>query len=206
MGNLAKELAKCKHPNSRKTKALAKKAKRMNNKHRNQFGHAIKSNILGEKLSWFLPHVEDRTTPLTPREFRQLIETYLQRFDEEIEQIKLKQSISKNRANQHVSRLNVIKFTLEREKDEFNGGGLELLNLCDMEKLKSLQQWDGNAINVQHFKLDLISRHFLSKLEKEQKKSDPTLSSVQLTNDAQSANDVEQENVKEKKEEAMLCD
>lgn len=96
----------------------------MNNKHRNQFGHAIKSNILGEKLSWFLPHVEDRTTPLTPREFRQLIETYLQRFDEEIEQIKLKQSISKNRANQHVSRLNVIKFTLEREKDEFNGGGM----------------------------------------------------------------------------------
>lgn len=167
MANLLKELSKCKHPNSRKTKALGKKAKRMNNKHKARLGHAIKSNVTGEKLSWFLGYVEDRKGPIEPEEFKELIELYLKRFDEEIEQIKIKQSISKNRSNQHVARENVIKFTLEREKGEYYGGGMELLNLCDAEKLKSLQDWDGNAVNVQHFKLDLISKSFLDRLERE---------------------------------------
>ena len=124
-GNLHKDLLKCKHPNSRKTKALAKKAKRMNNKHKLRMGHAIKSNILGEKLTWFLEQLDsDRTEPLTPDEFRNMIEIYLKRFDAEIEEIKLKQSISKNRINQHIARENVLRFTLERERNEFNGGGM----------------------------------------------------------------------------------
>lgn len=41
-----------------------------------------------------------------------------------MEQITLKQSISKNRAHQHASRLNAIKITIEKENAEYNGGGL----------------------------------------------------------------------------------
>lgn len=89
----------------------------------------------------------------------------MKRFDEEIEQIKLKQSISKNRSKQHIARENVIRFTLERELNEFNGGGMELLNLCDLKQCEALLNWDGNAINVQHFKLNLISRNFLKRLK-----------------------------------------
>lgn len=48
---------------------------------------------------------------------------YLKRFDDEVEQIELKQSISKNRAHQHFSRLNAIKITVEKETAEYNGGG-----------------------------------------------------------------------------------
>lgn len=48
---------------------------------------------------------------------------YLKRFDDEVEQIELKQSISKNRAHQHFSRLNAIKITIEKESAEYNGGG-----------------------------------------------------------------------------------
>ena len=123
--NLRKELEKCKHPNSRKTKALSKKARRQNNKHKQRLGHAIKSNIMGEKLTWFLEHIEeDRTTPLTPHEFEELIELYLKRFDEELEQIALKQSISKNRSHQHAARQDVIKITLEKETGEYKSGGI----------------------------------------------------------------------------------
>lgn len=80
---------------------------------------------MGEKLSWFLDHIEEgRTTPLTPHEFEELIELYLKRFDEELEQIALKQSISKNRSKQHVARQDVIKITLEKETGEYNTGGM----------------------------------------------------------------------------------
>ncbi len=49
---------------------------------------------------------------------------YLKRFDEEVEQINLKQSICKNRSNQHASRLSIIKMTLDRENAEYNGAGI----------------------------------------------------------------------------------
>uniref|UniRef100_A0A0A1WRT2 UPF0534 protein CG15027 n=1 Tax=Zeugodacus cucurbitae TaxID=28588 RepID=A0A0A1WRT2_ZEUCU len=166
MTNLRKELEKCKHPNSRKTKALSKKARRQNNKHKARMGHAIKSNIMGEKLSWFLGQIgEDRTEPLTPLEFEELIALYLKRFDEELAQIALKQSISKNRSKQHAAREDVIKITLERERNEYQSGGMELLNLCDPIKFKSLMDWDGSALNVQHLKLDLVSQKMLQGLK-----------------------------------------
>ncbi|XP_013111576.2 translation machinery-associated protein 16 homolog [Stomoxys calcitrans] len=172
MTNLRKELEKCKHPNSRKTKALSKKARRQNNKHKQRMGHAIKSNIMGEKLTWFLEHIEEgRKQPLSPEEFEQLIQLYLKRFDEELEQIALKQSISKNRANQHAARQDVIRITLEKETNEYKAGGMELLNLCDPVKFKSLMDWDGSAINVQHLKLDLVSHNMLQRFKKNTEES-----------------------------------
>ncbi|XP_014085339.2 translation machinery-associated protein 16 homolog [Bactrocera oleae] len=166
MTNLRKELEKCKHPNSRKTKALSKKARRQNNKHKARMGHAIKSNIMGEKLNWFLGKIdEDRTKPLTPQEFEEFVALYLKRFDEELAQIALKQSISKNRSKQHAAREDVIKITLERERNEYQSGGMELLNLCDPVKFKSLMDWDGSALNVQHLKLDLVSHKMLQRLK-----------------------------------------
>ncbi|KAH8420638.1 hypothetical protein KR009_012425, partial [Drosophila setifemur] len=164
--NLRKELEKCKHPNSRKTKALGRKARRQNNKHKVRLGHAIKSNITGEKLSWFLGQLDEgRTEPVTPQEFQDLIALYFTRFDEELEQINLKQSIGKHRANQHAARKDVITITLEKEQNEYRTGGLELINICDPLKLKMLRDWDGSALSVQHLKLDLISHNMLERLK-----------------------------------------
>ncbi|KAI8033447.1 hypothetical protein M5D96_013810 [Drosophila gunungcola] len=152
-----------------KTKALGKKARRQNHKHRVRLGHAIKSNITGEKLSWFLGQIDEgRTEPLTPQELEDLIELYFTRFDEELEQINLKQSIGKHRANQHAARKDVITMTLEKERNEFRSGGLELMNLCDPLKLKTLREWDGSALSVQHLKLDLVSHNMLQRLKVEQ--------------------------------------
>ncbi|XP_073830944.1 translation machinery-associated protein 16 homolog [Musca autumnalis] len=193
MTNLRKELEKCKHPNSRKTKALSKKARRQNNKHKQRLGHAIKSNLMGEKLTWFLEHIEEgRKHPLTPTEFEELIELYLKRFDEELEQIALKQSISKNRANQHKAREDVIKITLEKEINEYKAGGMEMLNLCDPFKFKSLLDWDGSAINVQHLKLDLVSHNMLQRLKKEYETSSTSGNPTEATaaNNQQQAEEV----------------
>lgn len=43
----------------------------------------------------------------------------------------------------------------------------ELLNLCDPVKFKSLLDWDGSALNVQHLKLDLVSHKMLQRLKSE---------------------------------------
>ncbi|XP_067634976.1 translation machinery-associated protein 16 homolog [Eurosta solidaginis] len=166
MTNLRKELQKCKHPNSRKTKALSRKARRQNNKHKARMGHAIKSNIMGEKLCWFLDHIDEkRTEPFTPQEFEDLIVLYLKRFDEELSQIAIKQSISKNRAKRYAAREDVIKITLEKERNEYQSGGMELLNLCEPTKFKSLMEWNGNALTVQHLKLDLVSHNMIQRLK-----------------------------------------
>ncbi|KAJ6626131.1 Translation machinery-associated protein 16 like [Pseudolycoriella hygida] len=159
--SLIKDLNKCKHPNSRKTLALAKKAKRFNNRTKIKFGHAVKSNILGEKFIWFTEAVGDRMIPLSKSELDELITTYLKRFDDEIEQINLKQSISKNRSNQHASRLSIIQMTLERETSEYNGAGIELMDLTDAAKFENFKKWDGNSVNLQHLKLDRISKKYL---------------------------------------------
>lgn len=61
----------------------------------------------------------------------------------------------------------------------------ELLNLCDPIKFKSLLDWDGSAINVQHLKLDLISHNMLQRLKKEYEENDSmkteSLSQIETT-------------------------
>ncbi|XP_055638419.1 translation machinery-associated protein 16 homolog [Toxorhynchites rutilus septentrionalis] len=166
--HLMKELAKCKHPKSRKTLALARKIKKINNREKKKIGHAVRANVVGKKLGWFAEHLEDgRTEPLSSSEFEQLIDEYLIRFDEELEQIKLVQSISKQRNNQHASREASIKMTLEKETNDFNGGGLELPNLCHKVEFRKFQNWDGDAQTIQHLKLHFISRKSLETAKKD---------------------------------------
>lgn len=122
----------------------------------------------------------------------------MNRFSDEIETINLKQSISKNRTNQHASRLAVIKMSMEREKGEFEGAGIgmemkknisilfpnclrlsltnhsfisftELMDLCDPEKFKQFISWDGDSINIQHLKIERIGRKYLQNLDESTK-------------------------------------
>lgn len=46
---------------------------------------------------------------------------------------------------------------------------LELMDLCEPAKLKKFISWDGDSINLQHFKLDRISRKYLDNLEQNMK-------------------------------------
>lgn len=135
----------------------------MNNRDKIKLGHAAKANILGEKFGWFTEALEGREgeDPLSPEEFLELCDKYLHRFDEEIEQIKLKQSISKNRSHQHFSRESAIKMTLDKEISDFNGGGLPLLDLTDPVQFKTFKEWNGNAMSLQHLKMELISKKFI---------------------------------------------
>ncbi|XP_053694541.1 translation machinery-associated protein 16 homolog [Sabethes cyaneus] len=159
--HILKELAQCKHPQSRKTLALVRKIKKINHREKKKVNHASKANIIGKKLGWFAERVEDKSEPLKSSEYLQLIELYLSRFNEELDQIKLVQSINKQRNNQYASREAAIRITLEKEVGGFNGGGIELPDLCNEEEFRQFQRWDGNAQTIQHLRLHFISRKSL---------------------------------------------
>lgn len=96
----------------------------------------MRSNALGERFTWFQERIgEERTEPLSGVEFNELIVAYLRRFDDELEQINLKQSISKGRAHQHHSRMNAINITVEKETNEYNGGGWGEFIFCNRSYL-----------------------------------------------------------------------
>lgn len=43
------------------------------------------------------------------------------------------------------------------------------MNLCDPAKYEEFVSWDGNSINLQHLKLERISKQFLKKLSMDEK-------------------------------------
>lgn len=122
-------------------------------------------NVQGKKLFWLYEQIEDLDGPLTPDMYIELLELYLTRFDEELEQINIKHTINKKRGNQHASRESVIKITLEKEVEDFNGGGLELPNLCDPVEFKEFLDWNGEASKIQHLKMHFVSKKFLESLK-----------------------------------------
>ncbi|XP_063368966.1 translation machinery-associated protein 16 homolog [Cydia amplana] len=162
MPNVKKNMEKLKHPNSRKTQKLATKMKRNEKKDQNKLGTHIKQNLIGEKILWFKERIPEDCLVLTKEQTLELVETYLARFDEELEQIALKNSIGhrKNR-HQHASREDIINITKKREQNEFETCGLEMPDLLDAEQMQVLRNWNGELRFLQHFKLKRFTRKHL---------------------------------------------
>jgi hypothetical protein len=75
------------------------------------------------------------------------------RFDDELEQIKTKNSIKKRSLGQHFSREQSILMTLENEKEEYSTIGLEIPDLTDLFNVKVLKSWNGEATQLPNIKL-----------------------------------------------------
>ena len=114
-------------------------------------------STLSDKLIWIkenLPALLDEETVPTPSVVMELIEGMMSRFDEELEQIEIKKSIGgKNRRNQHSSREDAIRQTLESEKSDYEGCGLEMPDLLDPNNFKYFSNWNGELRFVQNIKL-----------------------------------------------------
>lgn len=162
MPKVKQSLDKLKHPNSRKTISLAKKMMKNEKKNHNKLGTHIKNNLIGEKILWFKERIPSECAILNKQQVLNLIETYLARFDEELEQIALKNSIGHRKSRQHASREDIIKITKDREIEEFSTCGLEVPDLMNEQQMEVLKNWNGELRFLQHFKLKRISRSHLS--------------------------------------------
>lgn len=161
-----KQLSNCKHPNSRKTLALAKEMKKQEHRKKSKLAQNIKQNLLGEKLTWFKERLPETKT-CSPEEISSLVASYISRFDEELEQIKIKHSIGNRKNRQHASREDVINMTIEREKNEYETCGLELPDLLNPLQVEMLRNWTGELRFLPNFKIRRISKKFItSEMEK----------------------------------------
>lgn len=158
--DIKKQLNKLKHPKSRKTQSLTKKLKKSEKKEQNKLGTHIKQNLIGEKLLWFQKRLPEAPI-LTKKQVLVLMEEYLSRFDEELEQIALKNSVGKRKNRQHAGREDVLNMNRKREKEEFLTCGLEMPDLLDHHQVQVLKEWNGELRYLQNFKLTRIAKKHL---------------------------------------------
>ena len=96
-----------------------------------------------------------------------LITGMLERFDEELELIKIKKSIGKNRKNQHSNREDTLNQTIASEKNDFEGCGLEMPDLLDLKNLEYFNNWNGELRFVQNIKLRRFRKSELEPVDME---------------------------------------
>ncbi|KAF4525261.1 hypothetical protein B566_EDAN012796 [Ephemera danica] len=171
------------HPNSRKTAQIAKKNVKANAREKTKLLHQVKVNLLGEKILWFKEHLLPDIDKYTGQQTIDLIELYLKRFDEELEQIALKHSIGQRKGRQHASREDIIRLTLTQEREEFHTCGIECPDVMNTAQLTMLRKWGGELRYLQKFKLKRFSKKVLQQPPKPPKSKPSTSESTETIAD-----------------------
>ncbi|RZF43331.1 hypothetical protein LSTR_LSTR001592 [Laodelphax striatellus] len=179
------------HPNSRKAQQLTKKTTKLIKRNKSKIQHQMKLNSIGEKMLFvqeYVDSLDEDTTVCTPEQISEMIEKYLSRFDEELEQIALKHSIGK-RGRQHASREDALKIIKSQEKLEYETCGIEIPDLLNATQVSMLKDWNGEIRFIQNFKLRRFSKQFISsKLNKiEKSESNPQLETPNEDSDKKSS-------------------
>ncbi|XP_053980730.1 translation machinery-associated protein 16 [Hylaeus volcanicus] len=162
---MRKEYLKAKkivHPNSRKSIAIAKRAKKISNRQKTKMGNMIKQNLIGEKMLWIQEHMVQDVCPYTPELTARLLETYISRNDEELEQINIKHSVGGKRSRQHASREDVIRMTKEREQEEYDTCGIEIPDILNASQCEMLRKWNGELKYMTNFKFRRFGKKHLN--------------------------------------------
>ncbi|XP_030644082.1 translation machinery-associated protein 16 [Chanos chanos] len=145
------------HPYSRKAAYLARAAIKQNRKERLKVEKAQRLNVIGEKLIWFQSQLDPDKVEYTKQDACSIIERYLQRFDSELEQIELVNSIKGRQGRQHGSREAVIKQIIERERAQYEGNGFEIPDIINTKSLKTFREWDGDLKKLPNIKMRTVS-------------------------------------------------
>ncbi|XP_023492124.1 translation machinery-associated protein 16 isoform X3 [Equus przewalskii] len=135
------------HPYSRKAAQITREAHKQEKKEKLKNEKALRLNLVGEKLQWFQNHLDPKKVGYSKKDACELIERYLNRFSSELEQIELHNSIKDRQGRRHCSRETVIKQTMERERQQYEGYGLEIPDIVDMGNLKTFRtRGDGATL------------------------------------------------------------
>uniref|UniRef100_A0A8C3NY96 Translation machinery-associated protein 16 n=1 Tax=Cyanoderma ruficeps TaxID=181631 RepID=A0A8C3NY96_9PASS len=145
------------HPYSRKAAQLAREVHKQEKKEKLKTDKALRLSIIGEKLQWFQSHLDSSKIEYTKKEAGELIENYMCRFNAELEQIELQNSIKGRQGRQHESRETVIKQTIEHERQLYEGYGIEIPDIMNRKHLKFFREWDGDLRKLPNIKMKKFS-------------------------------------------------
>uniref|UniRef100_A0A8C6WZT1 Translation machinery-associated protein 16 n=1 Tax=Neogobius melanostomus TaxID=47308 RepID=A0A8C6WZT1_9GOBI len=198
-----KPAEKAVHPFSRKAAYLAREELRLKKKERHQNDKATRLNNIGEKLMWFQAQLHPSKTSYTKRDACDIIESYLQRFDAELEQIELMNGIKGRQGRLHGAREAVIKQTIERERAQFEGVGFEIPDIINAKHLKTFREWTGDLKKLPNIKLRKVSVKGLDTKTGEQDKEEER--DLDDENDAEDESQRDEEDDLEIEQEDMTC-
>ncbi|CAN9510253.1 unnamed protein product [Ophioblennius macclurei] len=167
-----REREKVVHPFSRKAAYLAREEIRLKKKERLKTEKASKLSNIGEKLLWFQSQLDSTKTTYTKKDACEIIESYLHRFDSELEQIELANSIKGRQGRLHGAREAVIKQTMERERAQFEGVGFEIPDIINSKHLKTFREWTGDLKKLPNIKLKKVCNKDVDKKNDEEEKQD----------------------------------
>ncbi|XP_032719487.1 translation machinery-associated protein 16 isoform X3 [Lontra canadensis] len=117
---------------------------------------ALRLNLIGEKLQWFQSHLDPQKVGYSKKDACELIERYLNRFSSELEQIELHNSIKDRQGRRHYSRETVIKQTMERERQQYEGYGLDIPDIINAGNLRTFREWDFDLKKLPNIKMRKI--------------------------------------------------
>uniref|UniRef100_A0A2K5VGR5 Translation machinery-associated protein 16 n=1 Tax=Macaca fascicularis TaxID=9541 RepID=A0A2K5VGR5_MACFA len=144
------------HPYSRKATQITREAHKQEKKEKLKNEKALRLNLIGEKLQWFQNHLDPQKNRYSKKDACQLIERYLNRFSSELEQIELHNSIRDRQGRRHCSRETVIKQTMEQERQQYEGYGLEIPDILNASNLKMFREWDFDLKKLPNIKMRKI--------------------------------------------------
>ncbi|XP_059819448.1 translation machinery-associated protein 16 [Hypanus sabinus] len=145
------------HPYSRKAAQLVRESHKQEKKDKIKNEKAVRLSVIGEKLLWFQSRLEPDKTEYSKQEACAIIEQYLHRFDTELEQIELANSIKGRQGRQHQAREAILKQTIERERLQYEENGLEIPDIINVKHLKVFREWDGNLKMLPNIKVKKVS-------------------------------------------------
>ncbi|XP_037122967.1 translation machinery-associated protein 16 [Syngnathus acus] len=160
------------HPYSRKAAYLAREEIRLRKKDRHKVEKAARLNNIGDKLLWFQSQLDPEKTTYTMKDACHIIERYLQRFDGELEQIELVNSIKGRKGRLHGAREDFIKQTIERERALFHGAGFEIPDFINTKNLKTFREWTGDLKKLPNIKFTKVSNTGVEVKDKKEQKND----------------------------------
>ncbi|XP_008050557.1 translation machinery-associated protein 16 [Carlito syrichta] len=144
------------HPYSRKAAQITREAHKQEKKEKLKTEKALRLSLIGEKLQWFHNHLDPQKVGYSKKGACELIERYLNRFSGELEQIELHNSIKDRQGRRYGSRETVIKQTLERERQQYEGYGLEIPDILNASNLKVFREWDFDLKKLPNIKMRKI--------------------------------------------------
>ncbi|XP_036914220.1 translation machinery-associated protein 16 [Sturnira hondurensis] len=141
------------HPYSRKAAQITREAHKQEKKEKLKNEKALRLNLIGEKLQWFQTHLDPQKGGYSKKDACELIERYLNRFGSELEQIELHNSIRDRQGRRHCSRETAIRQTMERERQQYEGYGLEIPDIVNAGNLKTFREWDFDLKKLPNIKM-----------------------------------------------------
>ncbi|XP_058922511.1 translation machinery-associated protein 16 [Kogia breviceps] len=141
------------HPYSRKAAQIMREAHKQQKKEKLKNEKALRLNLIGEKLQWFHTHLDPQKAAFSKRDACELIERYLNRFSGELEQIELHNSIKSRRGRRHCAREAAVLQAVGRERQRFEGCGLEIPDILNAGNLKTFREWDFDLKKLPNIKM-----------------------------------------------------